>query len=103
MLYNEIKESHGATIKNNKIMSYKTGYQVAVNSKEKTFKRLGNALRHIQKNTLKNVGLWCDNGVWYLDTNSIRVSTKKEALELGKENHQIAIWDWKKSQTVYVN
>jgi len=103
MLYNEIKESNGATIKNGKIVNYKTGYQVAINSKEKTFKRLGNALRHIEKNELKSVGLWCDSGVWYLDTNTVRITTKKEALQKAQENKQIGIWDWSKFQTIYVN
>ena len=96
-----IKQNGGATIKKGAIVNYKSGYQVCVDSKEKRYKRLGNALRFNKK--LKSIGLWFSNGLWFVDTNSIRVNTKKQALELAKQNEQLAIWNWKKQETVYLN
>lgn len=102
-LLKQVYYNKGATIKNAHIVNYKTGYQAAINSQEKTFDNLASLLYHASKQQLKSFGVWLDNGKWYIDTNSIRISTKKEALYLAKENSQIAIWDWKKNKTVYVN
>jgi phosphopantetheinyl transferase (holo-ACP synthase) len=93
----------GATIKKGAIKNYKSGFQVCVNSKEKTFKSLIFALKFAQKEALKSFGLWKDNGLWYLDTNSIRVATKKEALKLAKEHNQVAVWNWRLKKSVYVS
>jgi hypothetical protein len=95
-----IKQNGGATIKNGAIVNYKSGYQVCVNSKEKRYKRLGNALRFNKK--LKSIGLWLNEKIWYVDTNSVRVATKKQAVKLATENNQIGIWNWKKQTTVYL-
>jgi hypothetical protein len=96
-----IMNNKGATIKDNRIVNYKSGYQIAVDSEEKIFYNLATLLYHAKKNGLKNLGIWCYGGLWYVDTNSIRVSRKSEALQLAKEHNQIAIWDWKKQKSIY--
>ena len=98
---NTIKKLGGATIKNGQLKNYKTGYQVAIESEEKQFTTLNKAIKYIERNGLKNVGLWLDDGIWYMDTNSVRVSLKNKALQQAKENQQLAIWDWKNKRTVY--
>jgi len=100
-ILNEVVKNGGATVKNNKIMNYKSGYQVAINSQEKQFTTIRKAFNYIKKNGLKNVGIWIDKGICYLDTNTKRINTKKEALQLATENEQLAIWDWKNSKSVY--
>ncbi len=92
----------GATLVNGKMVSYKSGYQVAVNSTEQVFPNLTQVIRYIKQQGLKSVGLWKDGGAWYLDTNTKRFATKKEAVQVGISQNQIAIWDWKKKDSVYL-
>jgi ribose 5-phosphate isomerase len=101
-MYDALLKNGGGTLKDGKLIEYKTGYQVAISSQEKTFSKLGQLVYFIQKNKLRSVGVWRDGALWFLDTNTKRINTKKEAIELAKKYHQIAIWNWKKSQTVYV-
>jgi hypothetical protein len=97
-----IQIEKGATIKNDKMKKYKSGWQVCVNSKELVFLTVFKALGYAKKKGLKSYGLWFDNKKWYLDTNSIRVNTKKQAIELAKQNNQVAVWNWAKQKSVYV-
>jgi hypothetical protein len=100
-LYEKIVSNGGATVKNGKIVSYKKGYQVAVNSVEKKFKALYEALDYAADNKLDSIGLWLDGGVWYMDTNTKRFTSRAEALKVAKENKQLAVWDWEKGVSIY--
>ena len=85
--YNSIKETSG-------FMVSKYGY-------EKTFKNddiegIKNTIKEYQKIICKNeyIGIWNNNGVVYVDI-SKHYNSKKQALQVGKNNKQLAIYDLK--------
>ena len=45
-------------------------------------------------------GIWVDNGRVYVDI-SVRIPTKKQALELGRQLKQITILQWSTMQLIY--
>ena len=47
-----------------------------------------------------NCGIWYSDGIYYVD-HSIRITTKKEALAIGRKYSQISIWGWKTQKLVY--
>lgn len=93
----KISEGGGLTLKNGRPIEYKTGYQVATHGVEIT-----DITKVIQavKSYGGNCGLWLENGIWYVDC-SKRVSTKKEALAIGRECNQISIFNWAKRSLIY--
>jgi ribose 5-phosphate isomerase len=95
-----IKKYGGATVKNGKIINYKSGYQVAIDSQEKIFKSFKKALEFIK--SLKSCGVWINKNLIYIDTNTKRVSSKKNAIEIAKKNNQLAIWDWKNKKEIKI-
>lgn len=48
-----------------------------------------------------NIGLWTHNGMLYIEL-SKRILTKKEALQVAAAKNQKAVWDWKNTQSVYM-
>ena len=74
----KLRNNDGLTLKGGKIISYKTGYQVATEGLETTSAREAiNAVKAYGG----NCGVWFSNGVWFIDR-SIRVNTKTEALKI---------------------
>lgn len=47
------------------------------------------------------IGLWLDSGIMYIDI-SINIIDKVEALEFGKYNKQLAIYDLKNNDSIYL-
>ena len=105
MLQDYIINNGGATInKKGEIVQLKSGYQVSVRdclkipvkqfTVELIYKILSFGLVRGQY-----AGFWIENGYVYGDV-SVRISTKKQALERGNELHQIAVWDWKNNKSV---
>lgn len=47
------------------------------------------------------IGLWLDNNIMYIDI-SINISDKVEALEFAKYNKQLAIYDLKNNDSIYL-
>ena len=93
----KLSENDGLTLKNGKKISYKSGYQVATEGVEcRTPREAINAV----KNFSGNCGVWFSNGIYYIDK-SHRISTKTEALRVGRENKQISILKWKDMSLVY--
>lgn len=93
----KLRNNDGLTLKGGKIISYKTGYQVATEGKETTSAREAiNAVKAYGG----NCGVWFSNGVWFIDR-SIRVNTKTEALKIGRDHNQISILGWRKMNLVY--
>lgn len=93
----KITECEGLTLKNGKIITYKSGYQVAtegvvVTTAEEAIK----AVRAYGG----NCGLWLENGVYFVDK-SHRVSTKRDALVLGRQCQQISILKWADMSLIY--
>lgn len=93
----KIENNGGLTLKGGKIISYKTGYQVATEGVTTTDIR---AVRALVKGYDGNCGLWLENGVWYIDK-SHREPTKKKALEVGRAHNQTSIFVWKNSSLIY--
>ena len=95
----KLQENDGLTLKNGKPVLYRTGYQVATekDSIETTDAKI--AIQHVK--ALKgNCGVWFSEGIYYIDK-SFRVSTKKQALQIGRENKQISILKWSNMSLIY--
>lgn len=67
--------------------------------------RVKNMIADIAKTHIKSkqefLGLWVDNGKLYIDK-SVRTKTKKEAMQIARENKQLAIFKWATSSSVAV-
>lgn len=87
----------GLTLKKGKSITYKSGYQVATEGIET--KDQHEAMKAI-KAYGGDCGVWFADGVYYIDK-SHRVSTKREALEVGRACKQISVLKWSNMSLVY--
>lgn len=93
----KLKENDGLTLKKGKMITYKTGYQVATEGIETTSPREAiNAVKAYNG----DCGVWFSKGIYYIDK-SHRVSTKREALEVGRTHNQISVLCWKTMGLAY--
>ena len=87
----KLKNNDGLTLKNGKIITYKTGWQVATEGIETTNARDAiNAVKHYGG----NCGIWYSEGIYYIDKSS-RISTRCKALEIGRQCNQQSILNWR--------
>ena len=94
---NKLMENDGLTLKNGKLITYKSGWQVATEGVEcKTAREAINAVKTYNG----NCGVWFANGIYYIDK-SHRVNTKREALEVGRAHNQISVLGWRKMVLAY--
>ena len=93
----KLKNNDGLTLKNGKIITYKSGYQVATEGVE--LANAADAMKAI-KAYAGNCGVWYSEGIYYIDK-SRRVSTKKEALEIGRACNQQSILRWAKMDLIW--
>ena len=93
----KLANNDGLTLKNGKLIKYKTGYQVATEGLETA--DIQEAMKMI-RNYNGNCGVWFSEGIYYIDK-SHRVSTKKEALEIGRKCNQISVLKWATMGLVY--
>lgn len=94
---NKLTNNDGLTLKHGKIITYKTGYQVATEGVEcKTAREAINAVKAYGG----NCGVWYSEGIYYIDK-SHRVATKREALEVGRACNQISVLKWTTMTLVY--
>ena len=93
----KLKNEDGLTLKKGKIISYKSGWQVATEGIET--KDIREAMKAIKAYN-GDCGIWYFEDVYYIDK-SHRVNTKKEALQVGKAHNQISVWGWKKQGLAY--
>lgn len=92
-----MKDNDGLTLKKGRKIIYRTGWQVATEGIETTSAREAiNAVKAYNG----NCGVWFAGGIYYIDK-SHRVSTKREALEIGKAHNQISILRWRDMGLVY--
>ena len=92
-----LKDNDGMTLKNGKRITYKSGYQVATEGIEtRNAREAINAVKAYGG----NCGIWFSDGIYYIDL-SHRVSTKREALEVGRACNQISVLRWKDMGLVY--
>jgi len=87
----------GVTLKNGDIVEYLKGYQVAISKHdEMRFSDIDDALDYMaMAYRMRYIGAWYDNGVWVVDINGQWVNNINHAIQLGIDNDQDAIWDWK--------
>lgn len=93
----KIENNGGLTLKKGKIITYKTGYQVAthgieVHSPEAAIK--------VVREMKGNCGIWLENGIYYVD-HIFRVNTKHKALAIGREYNQISVFCWRTKGLAY--
>ena len=93
----KLGNNDGLTLKAGKIITYKTGWQVATEGLETTDAK--QAMKYI-KAYGGNCGIWFSDGIYYIDK-SHRVNTKKEALRIGRECNQISILNWRTMGLAY--
>lgn len=93
----KLGNNDGLTLKMGKKVNYKSGWQVATEGIEcKTAQEAIDAVRDYGG----NCGVWYADNTWFVDK-SKRVSTKKEALRIGRECNQISILKWSNMSLVY--
>lgn len=93
----KLRDNDGLTLKAGKIITYKTGWQVATEGIEtKSAREAINAVKAYGG----NCGVWYSEGVYYVDK-SHRVNTKREAMEIGRACNQISILGWRKMNLAY--
>ena len=93
----KLANNDGLTLKKGVKITYKSGYQVATEGVEVyTAEEAIKAVRAYNG----NCGVWFSNGVYYIDK-SHRVSTKREALEVGRACNQISVLKWSNMTLVY--
>ena len=93
----KLAENDGMTLKNGNKITYKSGWQVATEGVEcKTAREAINAVKAYNG----NCGVWYSEGIYYVDK-SKRVSTKREAMEIGKACNQISILKWANMSLAY--
>lgn len=93
----KLGNNDGLTLKMGKKVNYKSGWQVATEGIEcKTAQEAIDAVRAYGG----NCGVWFSDNTWFVDK-SKRVSTKKEALRIGRECNQISILKWSNMSLVY--
>ena len=93
----KLTENDGMTLKNGNKIAYKSGWQVATEGVEcKTARDAMNAVKAYNG----NCGVWYSEGIYYVDK-SKRVSTKREAMEIGRACNQISILKWANMSLAY--
>lgn len=93
----KLKENDGATLKAGKLVSYKTGYQVATEGMECTTVQAAAAAIAAYNGTC---GVWYSGGIYYIDK-SHREKTLRDALRIGRECKQISILRWRDMELIY--
>lgn len=99
-----LQDNEGLTLRNGKIVEYKTGWQVGITGIECHTAEEVSILLHKGMGRKGNVGIWFSNGIYYVDI-SKRITTKKNALTVGKIMNQQSIYGWaprKQGQLVWV-
>lgn len=93
----KLAENDGMTLKNGNKITYKSGWQVATEGVEcKTAREAINAVKAYNG----NCGVWYSEGIYYVDK-SKRVSTKREAMEIGRACNQISVLKWANMSLAY--
>lgn len=93
----KLQNNDGLTLKAGKIVTYKTGWQVADYGIEAVTAEAAIKAVRMYKG---NCGVWYSDGIYYVD-HSFRVKTKRDALTIGREHNQISIFGWQKMVLAY--
>ena len=106
----EIKKNNGGTYnKNLKSINASKGFMVSLQGYEVKCKTDEEIEQAITKNMeivrgLDNayLGAWIDDNITYIDI-SVLVENKEDALEMGKINNQLAIYDIQNNESIYLS
>ena len=106
----EIKENRGGTYnKELKSIDAKRGYMVSLQGYEKKCKTeqeiekaINENMEIVKKLDSAYLGAWIDEGITYIDI-SVLVENKSDAMELGKVNNQLAIYDIQNNESIYLS
>ena len=106
-MLSKILQNGGATINaRGEFVSLKSGYQVSVRDlgRVRTEDLTEDMVKTVIEQGLSRgeyCGVWIDDGFAYVDI-SKRISTKQEAMRLGREKKQLSILDWRKNECLAV-
>ena len=89
-----IAENDGLTLRNGKIVRYKTGWQVGITGIECRTPEEVTAILHSPMGRKGNIGIWLSEGIYYVDI-SKRITTKKNALTVAGATNQLSIYGWR--------
>ena len=92
-----LANNDGLTLKRGQRITYKSGWQVATEGKETTDAR--EAMNYIKQYN-GDCGVWYSDGIYYIDK-SHRVSTKREAMTVGRQCNQISVLNWRTMGLAY--
>ena len=93
----KLTNNDGLTLKKGKIITYKSGWQVATEGIETRDAREAiNAVKAYNG----DCGIWYSEGIYYIDK-SKRVNTKHEAMKIGRACNQISILCWRNMGLAY--
>ena len=93
----KLTNNDGLTLKAGKVITYKSGWQVATEGQETT--DIQEAMMMIRQYN-GDCGVWYSEGIYYIDK-SHRVSTKREAMEIGRQCNQISVLCWRTMGLAY--
>lgn len=93
----KLNNNDGLTLKAGKVITYKSGWQVATEGQETD--NIQEAMMMIRQYK-GDCGVWYSEGIYYIDK-SHRVSTKREAMEIGRQCNQISILCWRTMGLAY--
>ena len=93
----KLSNNDGLTLRKGKIITYKSGWQVATEGIETRDAR--EAMQAVKAYN-GDCGIWYSEGVYYIDK-SKRVNTKREAMEIGRACNQISILCWRTMGLAY--
>ena len=89
-----IENEGGLTLRNGKIVEYKTGWQVGITGITCKTPEEVTELLHKGVGRKGNIGIWYSGGIYYIDI-SKRITTKQDALKVGKIMNQQSIYGWR--------
>lgn len=89
-----IAENGGLTLRNGKIVEYKTGWQVGIMGITCKTPEEVSVILHKGIGRQGNIGIWYSGGIYYIDV-SKRINTKYDALRIGKIMNQQTIYGWR--------
>lgn len=93
-------------------VEFKKGFQVSIKDIKKLDLTTATA-KQIEKGFMRAfysaealgcgyVGTWIDNNILYIDI-SIRINKLDDAITAGRDNKQLAIYDWAKLDSIYID
>ena len=92
-----IPNEGGLTLRNGKIVEYKTGWQVGLQGITCTTPEEVSEVIHSLLGRKGNIGIWLSEGIYYIDI-SKRITTKQDAIAMGRLMNQQSIYGWRPRQ-----